>query len=95
MSLDQQTVRAIARLARLAVSDDEARALKGELSAILDWADQLGAVDTDGVEPMSSVIHVEMKKRADEITDGGYRDRILQNAPQRDGPFFLVPKVVE
>ena len=72
MSVDQATVRHIARLARIAVTDEEARALESELSALLDWVEQLGEVDTDGVEPMTSVVHMEMKKRDDVITDGDH-----------------------
>jgi len=65
------------------------------LSAILDWVEQLNEVETDGIEPMTSVVHAAMKKRADEVTDGGYPDRIVQNAPKRDDHFFVVPKVIE
>lgn len=95
MSVDQATVRHIARLARIAVTDDEARALESELSALLDWVEQLGEVDTDGVEPMTSVVHMEMKKREDAITDGDCPDEIVANAPQREDHFFVVPKVIE
>lgn len=95
MSVDQATVRHIARLARIAVTDDEARALESELSALLDWVEQLGEVDTDGVEPMTSVVHMEMKKRDDAITDGDYPDSIVANAPEREDHFFVVPKVIE
>lgn len=95
MSVDQKTVRNIARLARIAISDEEAAALESELSAILDWVEQLDEVDTDGVEPMTSVVHATMKQRNDEVTDGGYPDQIVENAPRRDNHFFVVPKVVE
>ena len=95
MSIDQATVHHIARLARIKVSDDEAQKLEGELSSILTWVEQLEEVDTDGVEPMTSVIEVAMKKRDDQVTDGGIPDRIVGNAPQRDNHYFLVPKVVE
>ncbi|MGI9413997.1 MAG: Asp-tRNA(Asn)/Glu-tRNA(Gln) amidotransferase subunit GatC [Hyphomicrobiales bacterium] len=95
MSVDQATVRHIARLARIKVSDEDARTLEGELSAILDWVEQLNEVDTEGVAPMTSVVEVEMKKRDDAVTDGDIPDDIVGNAPERDDHFFLVPKVVE
>ena len=95
MSVDQATVRHIARLARIAVTDDEARALESELSALLDWVEQLGEVDTDGVEPMTSVVHMEMKKRDDAITDGDYPEKVVANAPEREDHFFVVPKVIK
>ena len=95
MPVDQATVRHIARLARIKVSDEEARKLEGELSAILEWVEQLDAVDTEGVEPMTSVIEAEMKKRDDRISDGGMPEDIVANAPARENHYFLVPKVVE
>ena len=95
MSVDQATVRHIARLARIKVTDEEAAKFEGELSAILTWIEQLEEVDTDGVEPMTSVIDVDMKKRTDQVTDGGKPDDIVANAPERENHFFLVPKVVE
>ena len=95
MSVDQATVRHIARLARIKVSDEEAGTLQGELSAILDWVEQLSEVDTDGVAPMTSVVEAEMKKREDAVTDGDMPDDIVRNAPERDDHFFVVPKVVE
>lgn len=95
MSVDSATVRRIARLARIAVSDGEAARLEGELNSILDWVEQLGELDTDGVEPMTSVIPMAMKKRADEVTDGERADEIVANAPVSEDHFFVVPKVVE
>ena len=95
MSVDQNTVRRIARLARIAVTDDEVPHLQGELNAILAFVEQLGEVDVEGVEPMTSVTPMAMKKRQDGVTDGGYPDRIVQNAPATEDNFFLVPKVVE
>ncbi len=95
MSVDQKTVRHIARLARIAVTDDEAKALESELTAILDWVEQLQEVDTEGVEPMTSVVHMDMKKRDDEVNDGGIAEDIVGNAPMKDNHFFMVPKVVE
>lgn len=95
MSVDSATVRRIARLARIAVSDEEVARLEGELSTILDWVEQLGEVDTADVEPMTSVIPMTMKKRADEVTDGDRADDIVANAPSAEDNFFVVPKVVE
>ncbi len=95
MKVDEATVRHIARLARIRVSDAEAKRLEGELTGILQWVEQLDEVDTDGVEPMTSVVSVEMTMRDDAVTDGGYPDDIVANAPEREGAFFVVPKVVE
>ena len=95
MSVDAQTVRRIAHLARIAVEEGEVAHLQGELNAILAWVEQLQAVDVSGVEPMTSVTPMTMKMRADEVTDGGKPADIVKNAPQSDDNFFLVPKVVE
>ena len=95
MSVDEATVRRVARLARIAVTDEEARRLQGELSGILDWVEQLREVDVEGVEPMTSVVRMPMKKRADVVTEGGDPRRVLANAPMTENDFFLVPKVVE
>jgi aspartyl-tRNA(Asn)/glutamyl-tRNA(Gln) amidotransferase subunit C len=95
MSVDQATVRRIARLARIAVTDEDVPQLQGELNAILSFVEQLAEVDVEGVEPMTSVIPMDMKKRQDVVTDGGYPDMIVQNAPVTEDHFFLVPKVVE
>ena len=95
MSVDADTVRRIAHLARVAVNEEEVEHLKGELNAILAWVEQLQAVDVAGVEPMTSVTPMKMKMRADEVTDGGIAEQIVKNAPQSDDNFFLVPKVVE
>jgi aspartyl-tRNA(Asn)/glutamyl-tRNA(Gln) amidotransferase subunit C len=95
MSVDAETVRRVAHLARIAVADDEVPALAGELNAILAFVEQLGEVDVDGVEPMTSVTPMSMKMRADVVTDGDIADAILNNAPAREDHFFLVPKVVE
>jgi len=95
MKVDQATVRHIAGLARIKLTRDEAERLEAELSGILDWVEQLEEVDTSGVEPMTSVVAVTMKMRDDEVTDGGYADAILENAPAREDNFFVVPKVVE
>jgi aspartyl-tRNA(Asn)/glutamyl-tRNA(Gln) amidotransferase subunit C len=95
MSVDQTTVRRIARLARIAVTDEEVPHLQGELNAILSFVEQLGEVDVDGVEPMTSVTPMAMKKREDVVTAGGCPDLIVRNAPATEDNFFLVPKVVE
>lgn len=95
MSVDADTVRRIAHLARIAVKDDEVEHLKGELNAMLAFVEQLSEVDVTGVEPMTSVMPMAMKKRADQVTDGGIAADIVRNAPQSDENFFLVPKVVE
>jgi aspartyl-tRNA(Asn)/glutamyl-tRNA(Gln) amidotransferase subunit C len=95
MSVDASTVRRIAHLARIAVADDEVEHLRGEINAILAFVEQLSEVDVTGVEPMTSVTPMAMKKRADVVTDGGDADAVLQNAPAREGNYFVVPKVVE
>ena len=95
MSVDADTVRRIAHLARIAVADDEIEHLKGELNAILAFVEQLSEVNVDGVEPMTSVTPMAMKMRTDVVTDGGIADDIVANAPAREDHFFLVPKVVE
>ena len=95
MSVDDATVRRIAHLARIAVKDDEVAHLRGEINGILGWIEQLQEVNVDGVEPMTSVTPVKLKLRKDEITDGGYPERVLKNEPQTEDGFFVVPKVVE
>ncbi len=95
MSVDQATVRRIARLARIAVTDDEVPHLQGELNAILGFVEQLNEVDVKGVEPMTSVTPMAMKKRQDVVTDGNDAERVLKNAPVREDGYFVVPKVVE
>jgi aspartyl-tRNA(Asn)/glutamyl-tRNA(Gln) amidotransferase subunit C len=95
MSVDADTVRRIAHLARIAVSDAEIEHLRGELNAMLAFVERLAEVDVTGVEPMTSVTPMEMKKRADVVTDGGIPDDIVRNAPASEDHFFVVPKVVE
>ena len=95
MSVDAATVRRIAHLARIAVADEEVEHLKGELNAMLAFVEQLSEVDVTGVEPMTSVTPMAMKKRTDEVTDGGIAEDIVRNAPATEDNFFLVPKVVE
>ncbi len=95
MSVDTATVRRIAHLARIAVGDGEVEHLRGEINAILAFVEQLSEVDVEGVEPMTSVTPMAMKKRQDEVTDGGIADAIVANAPATQDHYFLVPKVVE
>ena len=95
MSIDATTVRRIAHLARIAVADDEVEHLRGEINAILAFVEQLSEVNIDGVEPMTSVTPMEMKKRSDLVNDGGIADEVIANAPVSEDHFFLVPKVVE
>ena len=95
MSVDAATVRRIAHLARIAVAEEEVEHLRGEINAILAFVEQLSEVDVTGVEPMTSVTPMKMKVRADVVTAGGDPDAVLRNAPDREGDFFVVPKVVE
>jgi aspartyl-tRNA(Asn)/glutamyl-tRNA(Gln) amidotransferase subunit C len=95
MSVDKGTVRRIAQLARIGVSEDEIAHLAGELNAILAFVEQLNEVDVSAIEPMTSVIPMQMKRRADVVSDGGDADAILANAPAGEDHFFMVPKVVE
>jgi aspartyl-tRNA(Asn)/glutamyl-tRNA(Gln) amidotransferase subunit C len=95
MSVDADTVRRIAHLARIKVAEDEVEHLQGELNAILAFVEQLSEVDVAGVEPMTSVTPMRMKQREDVVTDGEKPDEIVANAPATEGHFFLVPKVVE
>jgi aspartyl-tRNA(Asn)/glutamyl-tRNA(Gln) amidotransferase subunit C len=95
MSVDAAIVRRIAHLARIAIAEEEIDHLEGEINAILAFVEQLAEVDVTGVEPMTSVAPMEMKKRPDQVTDGGIPDDILKNAPASQDHYFLVPKVVE
>ena len=95
MSVDADTVRRIAQLARIGVAEDEIEHLRRELNAILAFVEQLSQVDVEGVGPMTSVIPMEMTKRPDMVTDGGIPDDIIENAPAAEDHFFVVPKVVE
>jgi aspartyl-tRNA(Asn)/glutamyl-tRNA(Gln) amidotransferase subunit C len=95
MSVDLATVKRVAHLARIAVNKDEAQRMMGELNGILGFVEQLSEVNVDGVEAMTSVTPMAMKKRADEVTDGNKAADIVANAPNTDQNFFLVPKVVE
>jgi aspartyl-tRNA(Asn)/glutamyl-tRNA(Gln) amidotransferase subunit C len=95
MSVDAAIVRRIAHLARIAIAEEEIDHLKGELNAILAFVEQLAEVEVTGVGPMTAVTPMEMKKRADQVTEGGIPDDILKNAPASQDHYFLVPKVVE
>ena len=95
MSIDAETIRRVARLARIAVREDEVAHLQGEVNAVLAFVEQLNEVNVEGVEPMTSVTPMEMKKRADVVNDGEIADDIVSNAPETMNHFFLVPKVVE
>lgn len=95
MSIDKETARRVAHLARIEVTEDYLDPLAKALSNILDFMEQLNEVDVDGVEPMTSVTPMALKRRQDEVTDGGYPERILANAPDAREGFFAVPKVVE
>ena len=95
MSVDTEQVRHIAKLARIAMSDGEVEALVPELNAIIGWVEQLAAVDTEGVEPLTAVIDQKLRLREDKVTDGDVRDAVLANAPEAEHGFFAVPKVIE
>ena len=95
MSVDQATVRRIAKLARIKVPEAEVASLQGELNAILAFVETLGEVDVEGVEPMTSVMPMPMKKRVDQVTDGEIADLVIRNAPASEDHFFMVPKVIE
>lgn len=95
MSLDKATVRRIAYLARIKVPDEDLDHLVGELSQIIDWVEQLGEVDTTGIEPIASVADLTLPLRSDVVTGGGIPDKVTANAPESEHGFFLVPKVVE
>jgi len=95
MAVDEADVRKIARLARIAVKQDDVATLRGELNKILDWVAQLDEVNTDNVEPMTSVVAADMKKRQDIVNDGDKAADIVKNAPETQDHYFVVPKVVE
>jgi len=95
LSIDADTVRRIAHLARISVREEDIEHLQGELNAILNFVEQLSEVDVRGVEPVTSIVPMELKKRADKVTDGEIQDQVLRIAPATEDGFFLVPKVVE
>jgi aspartyl-tRNA(Asn)/glutamyl-tRNA(Gln) amidotransferase subunit C len=93
--MDKETVRKVAKLAALDLSDKELDQVAPRLSSIIDWIEQLNEVDTDNVEPLANVANIELRLRPDEITDGGYPDKVLANAPEKTQGFFVVPKIVD
>jgi aspartyl-tRNA(Asn)/glutamyl-tRNA(Gln) amidotransferase subunit C len=95
MSVDAATVKRIGRLARIRVEEDEVEKYQGEINAILGFVEQLDEVNVDGVEPMTSVTPMQLRRREDAVTDGGYPERIVKNAPLTEDNFFMVPKVIE
>ena len=95
MAIDVDTVRRVAHLARIATPEERLQPLAAELNGIMAWIEQLGEVDTDGVEPMTSCVEMAAPLREDVVTDGGKRDQVLANAPKSADGFFVVPKVVE
>lgn len=95
MSVDADTVRRIGKLARIRISEDDVAAYEGELNAILGFVEQLDEVDVEGVEPMTSVTPMTLRRREDKVTDGSYADKVVANAPLSEDNFFMVPKVVE
>ena len=95
MSVSSEQVRHIAKLARIAMSDEEIERLVPELNNILCWVEQLGEVNTDGVEPLTAVVEQKLRLREDKVTDGDCRDAVLANAPAAEHGFFAVPKVIE
>jgi aspartyl-tRNA(Asn)/glutamyl-tRNA(Gln) amidotransferase subunit C len=95
MSVDKQTVRRIARLARLALEEDRVEPMVNELNGILRWVEQLGEVDVEGVEPLTSVVAQKLKMRDDVVTAGGDAEAVTRNAPDSEDEFYVVPKVVE
>ena len=95
MSVDKDTVRRIAKLARLAFSDEQCVPMAGELNGIFKWVEQLNEVNVDGVAPMTSVVEQNLKMREDKVTEGGNADALMVNAPDGEDHFFVVPKVVE
>lgn len=95
MSVDAADVRRIAHLARISLDESRVEPMRAEINGILGWIEQLEEVNVEGVEPMTSVTPMKLRTRKDEVTDGGYPDKVLSNAPNADDNFFVVPKVVE
>ena len=95
MAIDAATVRKVARLARIAEPEEKLEALAKELTGIMTWIEQLGEVDTDGVEPMTSAVAATLPMRQDVVTEGGDPQKVLSNAPKTVDGFYVVPKVVE
>jgi aspartyl-tRNA(Asn)/glutamyl-tRNA(Gln) amidotransferase subunit C len=95
MSVDTATVKRVAKLSRIAITDERAESMREELNTILGFVEQLNDVNVDGVEPMTSVVDMEMRKRVDEVNDGNMAADVTANAPAQEDHFFMVPKVVE
>lgn len=95
MEIDEATVKRVARLARIKITPEEAKGLEKELSGILEWVKQLDEVDTRNVEPMTRVVDMKLKMRRDEVKDGEIADQVIENAPEKNDHFYVVPKVVE
>ena len=95
MSVDAATVKHIGRLARIRVEENEVEKYQGEINAILGFVEQLGEVNVEGVEPMTSVTPMQLRRRDDVVTDGGYPEKVVANAPLSEDNFFMVPKVIE
>ena len=95
MSVDKNTVRKVARLARIAVPEERLEPMAAELNGILAWIEQLNEVDVEGVEPLTTPVPMQLPMREDKVTDGNIRDKVLANAPRTEDGFFVVPKVVE
>ena len=95
MSIDKETVYKIAKLSRIKIDEKDSDKIRSELNSVLDWINELNEVDTDGIEPLSSVTGHKLPLRADNVNDGDYVDRILKNATEKSSGFFVVPKVVE
>ena len=95
MSVDAATVKRIGRLARIRVEENEVEKYQGEINAILGFVEQLDEVNVEGVEPMTSVMPMQLRRRDDVVTDGGYPDKVVANAPLTEDDFFMVPKVIE
>ncbi|MDB5539988.1 MAG: Aspartyl-tRNA(Asn) amidotransferase subunit [Devosia sp.] len=95
MSVDAATVKRIGRLARIRIEEGEVETYQNELNTILGFVEQLGEVDVSGIEPMTSVMPMQLRRREDKVTDGGYPEKIVANAPLTEDNFFMVPKVVE
>lgn len=95
MSVDAATVKRIGRLARIRVEESEVEKYQGEINAILGFVEQLSEVDVAGVEPMTSVTPMQLRRRGDVVSDGGYPEKVVSNAPLTEDNFFMVPKVIE
>ncbi len=95
MSMDKETVRKVARLSQIEMSEEEMERIAPQLGKIIEWVEQLGEVNTDDVEPLANVVNTELQLREDKVNDGGCTDKVLANAPEEVQGFFVVPKVVE